>query len=82
MHEAKTQLSRLVERVQRGEEITIARNGVPVARLAPVPEKRKGKRGLVGLMEGEFEVDDSAFSPEADREVMEMFGIDPGDYDE
>lgn len=36
MHEAKTNLSRLVERVEAGEDIVIARNGKPVARLVPV----------------------------------------------
>ena len=36
MHEAKTQLSKLVEQAQAGEEIVIARNGRPVARLIPV----------------------------------------------
>ncbi len=36
MHEAKTQLSRLVERAEAGEEIVIARNGTPVVRLVPV----------------------------------------------
>jgi prevent-host-death family protein len=36
MHEAKTHLSRLVERVERGEEILIARGGRPVARLVPL----------------------------------------------
>jgi len=36
MHEAKTQLSKLVERAEAGEEIVIARNGKPVARLTPV----------------------------------------------
>lgn len=35
VHEAKTTLSRLLERVEAGEEVTIARNGVPVARLLP-----------------------------------------------
>ena len=34
VHEAKTHLSRLLERVERGEEIVIARNGRPVAREA------------------------------------------------
>ncbi len=38
MHEAKTTLSRLVARAQAGEEIVIARNGIPVARLVPVAE--------------------------------------------
>jgi prevent-host-death family protein len=36
MHEAKTNLSQLVERVEAGEDIVIARNGKPVARLVPV----------------------------------------------
>lgn len=36
MHEAKTKLSQLVERAESGEEIVIARNGKPVARLVPV----------------------------------------------
>ena len=36
MHEAKTQLSKLVERAEAGEEIVIARNGTPVVRLTPV----------------------------------------------
>lgn len=35
-HEAKTQLSKLLVRVQAGEEIVIAKAGVPVARLVPV----------------------------------------------
>jgi prevent-host-death family protein len=35
IHEAKTHLSRLVERVESGEEITLARAGRPVARLVP-----------------------------------------------
>jgi len=36
MHEAKTHLSRLVERAAKGEEIVIAKAGRPVARLVPV----------------------------------------------
>ena len=36
MHQAKTQLSKLVERAEAGEDIVIARNGKPVARLVPV----------------------------------------------
>jgi prevent-host-death family protein len=35
IHEAKTHLSRLVDRAAKGEEITIARAGKPVARLVP-----------------------------------------------
>ena len=45
VHEAKTHLSRLLERVEKGEEITIARGSVPVARLVPVaaPPRRPGR---------------------------------------
>ncbi len=39
MHEAKTKLSQLVERAESGEDIVIARNGKPVARLTPVASK-------------------------------------------
>jgi len=49
VHEAKTHLSRLLERVEKGEEITIARGNLPVARLVPVtalprrPGRLKGR---------------------------------------
>jgi prevent-host-death family protein len=45
VHEAKTQLSKLLERVAAGEEVIIAKSGVPVARLvpaAPVQERQLG----------------------------------------
>jgi prevent-host-death family protein len=45
IHQAKTHLSRLLQRVAGGEEVTIARAGVPVARLVAV-EPDKGKRPL------------------------------------
>ncbi len=41
IHEAKTHLSRLVERVQAGEEIVIAQAGRPAARLVPIEGVRK-----------------------------------------
>jgi prevent-host-death family protein len=46
IHAAKTHLSRLVERVEAGEEITIARAGRPVARLVPVQQRRPRRPGL------------------------------------
>ena len=48
--EAKTQLSKLLERVERGEEVIIARAGKPVARLTGLraePEKRKIRFGAL-----------------------------------
>lgn len=40
VYEAKTHLSKLLERVEAGEEIVIARNGRPVARLVPTQRER------------------------------------------
>ena len=54
IHEAKTHLSRLVERIEAGEEIVIARAGRPVARLVPYRARTRPRipgawRGLVHL---------------------------------
>jgi prevent-host-death family protein len=46
MHEAKTQLSRLAERAAKGEEIVIARNGRPLARLVRVEERKPRTLGI------------------------------------
>ncbi len=52
MHEAKTQLSRLVERASAGEEIIIANAGRPVARLVAYRQHREPRRpgGLAGVI--------------------------------
>ena len=48
IHEAKTHLSRLVEEVSAGEELTIAKAGKPLARLVPIkPAKRVRKPGFL-----------------------------------
>lgn len=61
IHEAKTNLSRLIERVCRGEEIIIARGADPVVRLVPVGG-RKGKRKL-GHLKGKLKVGPEFFEP-------------------
>jgi len=49
VHEAKTHFSRLLERVAAGEEVTIAKAGVPVARLVPIePKMKRRKLGFYG----------------------------------
>jgi prevent-host-death family protein len=60
MHEAKTQLSKLAERAASGEEILIARNGVPLARLVPLPEQTPRK---LGLWKGRIEIRDDFDAP-------------------
>jgi prevent-host-death family protein len=54
IHEAKTQLSRLLERVARGEEIVIAKAGKPVARLVAI--KGRGAPRPLGTGKGDFVV--------------------------
>jgi prevent-host-death family protein len=44
MHAAKTHLSRLAERAAQGEEIVIARNGHPLARLVPIEGPRRRRK--------------------------------------
>lgn len=69
MLEAKTQLSKLVEAVLRGEEVVIANRGKPMVRLVPA-ETAKPKRKW-GALEGlwtDAEID-AAFSPEANAEA-------------
>ena len=54
IHEAKTNLSKLVARAEAGEEIVIKRGGVPVAKLvAAAPRKRR-----LGLLEGQIHMAD------------------------
>ena len=45
MHQAKSQLSKLVERALQGEEVVIARAGKPVVRLVPVQQSDKPRKG-------------------------------------
>jgi prevent-host-death family protein len=46
MHDAKTQLSRLAERAAQGEEIVIARNGTPLARLVAMEARKPRQLGF------------------------------------
>ncbi|MGB8886831.1 MAG: type II toxin-antitoxin system Phd/YefM family antitoxin [Candidatus Korobacteraceae bacterium] len=61
IHEAKTHLSKLLERVALGEEVIIAKAGKPVARLVAI-KSHKSPRPL-GLAKGEFTVPDDFDAP-------------------
>lgn len=65
--EAKTHLSRLLVRVEAGEEIVIARRGKPVARLVGCPGSRSVRR--FGSLKGRLTVDDGFFDPLAESEL-------------
>jgi prevent-host-death family protein len=63
VHEAKTQLSRLLQEVENGDEIVIARAGRPVAKLVPHEPERKPRepgwaKGRIEILEGFDEYDE------------------------
>ncbi|MBW7925439.1 MAG: type II toxin-antitoxin system Phd/YefM family antitoxin [Burkholderiaceae bacterium] len=65
VHEAKTHLSRLLERVQAGEEIVIAKAGVPCARLVPLQPACSAR--TPGRIAGRL--DDAFFEPLPEDEL-------------
>jgi prevent-host-death family protein len=71
VHDAKTHLSRLLERVEAGEEITLARAGRPVARL--VPYVRRSEPRPLGLLKGKITYAPDWDSPEVNAEIADLF---------
>jgi prevent-host-death family protein len=71
VHEAKTQLSRLLRRVAEGEEVTISRAGVPVARLIRIENKPAKKRPL-GMDRGKIWIADDFDAPLPD-DLLKLF---------
>ena len=71
VHQAKTQLSRLLVRVEAGEDVVIARRGEPVARLVgcKAPSKRQSD-----VLKGTVTVPDSFFDPLPEKELTAWEG--------
>jgi prevent-host-death family protein len=65
MHDAKTKLSELVAAVERGEEVIIARNGTPAARLVAITAEHAPVR--LGALAGEIEI-----GPDFDEPLTEF----------
>ena len=70
IHEAKTHLSRLVERVQAGEEIVIAKAGRPAARLVPIEPGAKPVK--IGGLKPRTPVPDD-FNTMFEKEIEALF---------
>lgn len=66
VHQAKTHLSRLLAQVEQGEEVVIARNGKPVARLVRLQCQGKPQ---FGSWKGRIALDDSFFDPLPEEEL-------------
>lgn len=71
VHEAKTHLSRLLVQAENGEEVVIARNGKPIARLSPV--RKRGKREP-DAFKGKIVIPESFFDPLPEEELRAWEG--------
>ena len=70
VHQAKTQLSKLLAEVEQGEEIVVARDGVPVAKLVPFPRPTT-KRLRVGNWKGRIWMSPDFDAPLTDEELKD-----------
>ncbi|MBI2315437.1 type II toxin-antitoxin system Phd/YefM family antitoxin [Candidatus Daviesbacteria bacterium] len=69
IHEAKTNLSKLIEKTSKGEEVIIAKAGKPVAKLSSYKEKLKPRK--LGLWKGKVFIPDNF--DEEDEEINKLF---------
>ena len=70
IHKAKTNLSQLIEKACRGEEIVIARGSKPVVRLVPVAEPNGNRKA--GILKGKISYAEDAFAPLTDQELHDL----------
>lgn len=73
MHQAKTHLSRLIERVTKGGSFVIAKAGRPVAKVVPVGEAEARPARRLGFMAGQFRVP-ADFDRMGEGEIGALFG--------
>ncbi len=79
IHEAKTHLSKLLDRVARGEEIVVAKAGKPVARLVPVEDRVELAKKRIGFLKGVFPPPPEDFDTFMQDEIIAMFEGDDED---
>jgi len=75
IHHAKTHLSKLLQRVAAGEEIVIAKAGVPIAKLVPVQAEAVNRP--LGLYKGEIWMADDFDGPLPDDILAAFYGDEP-----
>ena len=69
VHQAKTNLSKLLRKAARGEEVIIARGKTSVAKLVPVPHQKKKR--VPGRLKGKISYTADAFAPMTKKELAE-----------
>ncbi len=71
IHDAKTNLSKLIQKAENGEEVIIARAGKPAVKLVPVPARPR--RRIIGSAKGKVWISDDFNSPETNKEIEDLF---------
>ena len=74
VHEAKTHLSKLVERAAEGESFIIAKAGRPLVKVVPLDQSEIRKTKRLGFMQGEFHVPDD-FDRIGNEEIDRLFSV-------
>jgi prevent-host-death family protein len=74
IHEAKTHFSRFINRVLKGEDIIIARDGKPLIRLVPYAEETQIRKG--GQLKGLMQMSDDFDAPLPDDILKQFYGDD------
>ncbi|CAN5477388.1 hypothetical protein BH10PSE6_BH10PSE6_42790 [soil metagenome] len=75
LSEAKDQFSSLVDRAMAGEETIISKHGKPVAKIVPLPVRKKGPRKQSNYLGLTYMADD--FDAPLPPEMLKLFGYDP-----
>ncbi|MDX8525846.1 type II toxin-antitoxin system prevent-host-death family antitoxin [Mesorhizobium sp. MSK_1335] len=74
IHNAKTNLSRLVDRAAKGEPFIIAKAGKPLVKVVPIDQPTTAQMRRVGFMAGQFSVPDD-FDRMGDEEIEQLFDM-------
>ena len=73
IHEAKTHLSRLVDRAAKGESFVIAKAGKPLVKVTPLDAPAPAEARRLGFMAGQITVPDD-FDRMGGKEIARLFG--------
>lgn len=73
IHEAKTHLSRLVDKAARGEPFIIAKAGKPLVKVVPLDSPTSGRKRRIGFMKGRIKVPRD-FDRMGSAEIERLFG--------
>ncbi|ENN84104.1 prevent-host-death family protein [Rhizobium freirei PRF 81] len=79
IHEAKTHLSRLIEKAAKGEAFIIAKAGKPMVKVVPLEETEAPKKRRIGFMKGEIVVPED-FDAMMAEEIEKLFHDNVNDF--